>query len=171
MNFKCAIRYAAQPARVIMVLVVLIMILALVRLIVQEMVVIPFAIGPRPAPVATEPPSQEERIARAQPLFLPDGTIHLIFTSPPKPNSGNEPEIEVYDVNHHLLWQGPRNKLPYAYLWEYCPIDRSFSAGLGWWENMQRIIAGGRTVTVPVIARQGNRILERWRYEPGEGYF
>ena len=51
----------------------------------------------------TKPLDRQRRIERSFRLFLPDGTVHLVYSD------GKLPEnqlILIYDLNDNLLWQG-----------------------------------------------------------------
>ena len=113
----------------------------------------------------TEPLDHQERISRSQRLFLPDGTVNLMFRDHQLPE--NESAL-IYDTNDNLIWQGNPDKLPDNYLkW---PDTHSYYFNIYSLRQYRAIYPDARrSVVVPLL--NGRDIESLWRYEISEGYF
>lgn len=112
-----------------------------------------------------EPPDRQERIGRSQRLFLPDGTVHLMYRDYKLPE--NERAL-IYDTNDNIIWQGNLDRLPDRYLkWPNTP-GRYFSI-----YSLDRYRAiypdTRRSIIVPLL--DGRDIGSLWRYEVSGNYF
>ena len=66
-----------------------------------------------------KPLDRQRRIERSFRLFLPDGTMHLVYSERQSPENLR---VRIYDLNDNLLWQGEEEELPEKYLkWLVCP--------------------------------------------------
>jgi hypothetical protein len=161
--------------RGLMLLVVFAAIVLMVTVMTQEMVRMHIW-GKGDTPAAEKELTEEQkhdRILRsAKRMWLADGTVHLVrysgptsgwMMSPPR----DEPSMEIYDTDVNLLWSGPEEELPYAYL--------SGPELYGRWHGFyftgsEFLIDFSRSLVVPVVSAERRRV-ENWRYVPSGGYF
>ena len=55
-----------------------------------------------------EPLDRQQRISRSERLFLPDGTVHLMYRDRQLPENEN---ALIYDTNDSLIWQGNEDEV------------------------------------------------------------
>jgi hypothetical protein len=116
------------------------------------------------------PPHHEDldwRIARSAKYFLPDGTIHLIYTSDYSRAGEDYSQEQTYDANDNLLWQGIRKDRPYEYLsWggSRATLTRRRI-------NEMRMIGAefSRELEIPVNSKE--KTEQVWRYQSRGGFF
>lgn len=177
MRLKHIIKYVSAPAKIIMVLIVLLIAVLVLQGMIIQMTFVFF-----PEPLYTKPAEskmsaarqKQKRISRAPKMFLPDGTIHLVHTleTPAHPRE-DERQVEIYDVNDNLLWSGKRKDKPYHYLPWSMPSTWHEHTGLSAYQmEVNQMITPGlsRTLIVPVVSPE-RKITQRWRYEPSLNYF
>ena len=113
----------------------------------------------------TKPLDRQRRIERSFRLFLPDGTVHLVYSDGKLPENQR---IRIYDLNDNLLWQGNEEELPEKYLkW---PGTSSRYLHTYTLRNRHAIYPDPRrSIVVPVL--RGKDIESLWRYEDSGGYF
>ena len=184
MEAKSLTIYLARPSRIIMVLATLLTGVAIAQILIYDTAreVLPFpgrgTRSARPArtktrPSPTEDQKRRERLLNADKVFLPDGTIHLLVPVPTRsrlrpclfyPNPSPVKQVEVYDVDHKLLWSGQRKDLPYRYVsWSEPAFTSLTSSDLEFSEMLG--FEFSQSLTVPVTSPDGTAI-ERWDYQP-----
>lgn len=114
---------------------------------------------------ATEPLDHTQLINRSQKLFLPDGTVNLLYRDYQLPE--NE-RARIYDTNDNLLWHGKENNLPDRYLkWPDTPGRYINIYSLG---RYRSIYPDPRmSIVVPVL--NSSDIESLWRYDVSGRYF
>ena len=114
---------------------------------------------------ATEPLDHSQLVNRSQKLFLPDGTMNLLYRDYQLPE--NE-RARIYDTNDNLLWQGKDDNLPDKYLkWPDTP--RRYLNTYTLYRYRAIYPDPRRSIVVPVL--NGTDIESLWRYEISGGYF
>ncbi len=112
-----------------------------------------------------EPLDRQERIGRSEKLFLPDGTVHLMYRDRQLPE--NERAL-IYDINDSLIWQGNEDELPNSYLkWPDTPGRYLNTYSLRGYREIYP--DSRRSIVVPLL--NGRDIESLWRYESSGGYF
>ena len=113
----------------------------------------------------TEPSDRQQRINRSEKLFLPDGTVHLMYRDRQLPE--NECAM-IYDTNDNLIWQGDPDKRPDSYLkWPDTPGRNMNTYSLRTYRAIYP--DSRRSIVVPLL--NGRDIESLWRYESSGGYF
>ncbi len=115
------------------------------------------------------------RIHRSEKNFLPDGTIHLIYSHGRTPGRFDLPEkIKIHDANDALIWQGFKNENPYEYLtWsqKFRPY-RLYHGDLTErrMNELQMITPEfSQVIEIPILAQDGT--VQVWRYLPESDLF
>lgn len=177
-------KYIAAPSKAIMTLLVL-----LVGLLVVQAIVIESARALRLAKYRREEIKKEKeqerelteqqktlRIIRdSAKQFLPDGTIHLVYRPRTAFAKEERANIQVFDTNLSVLWQGPRNENPYEYLAWYESPDRGryrFHEYLRDKDLKQTQMITpefSRFLEIPVGSTDG--VEQLWRYSPSRDIF
>jgi len=112
-----------------------------------------------------EPLDRQQRVSRSERLFLPDGTVHLMYRDRQLPE--NERAL-IYDTNDSLIWQGNEDELPDSYLkWPDTPRRYLSTYSLSGYQAIYP--DSRRSILVPVL--NGRDIESLWRYESSGGYF
>ena len=113
----------------------------------------------------TKPLDRQRRIERSFRLFLPDGTMHLVYSERQSPENLR---VRIYDLNDNLIWQGNEEELPEKYLkWPGMSGRYLNSYTL---RSLHAIYPDPRrSIIVPVP--RGMDIQSLWRYEDSGGYF
>jgi hypothetical protein len=113
----------------------------------------------KPSPQKTAEGSEWKR-HRADKMFLPDGTLHLVYWLDTQSHDDFE-QTEITDVNGNILWQGIYKERPFEYLtWASLP---------GFFHEQQMRFIFSLTpdlsgvLEVPV--RAGQDVNEVWRYD------
>jgi len=111
-------------------------------------------------------------------VFLPDGTVHLLYTPKTLPPAREEAKVvEVYDVNLNLLWQGPKDENPHEYLswYQMRSDDHHWRGDRVTRKLLNRIQTIGsafsRSLEVPVGSTERIEDFETWRYNPARDIF
>ena len=109
-----------------------------------------------PAP----PDSPEWRIPKAEKLFLPDGTVHLVSKTDTQHND-NYAKEEITDVNGLVLWQGIHKDRPSRYLDWASPAQHFYD------QQMQSVSQLGPDLPgfIEVPVRASGEFKEVWRYD------
>ena len=106
-----------------------------------------------------EPVDHQELIENSGKLFLPDGTVHLLYRNT---ELAQNQQMQIYDLNDNLLWEGDDNALPDKYLkW-----SNSIRYSMNYDYMIDRIGSvypdPRRSVIVPVLNNRD--IISLWRY-------
>ncbi len=109
---KKGLEYIARLSRAVITLILLMFVVLFVQIIVVELAWV-YAYKKQPLPVS--PDSPEWRIPKADKLFLPDGTVHLVSKTDTQHND-NYTKEEITDANGLVLWHGIRKERPFKYL-------------------------------------------------------
>jgi hypothetical protein len=106
---KLLIRYLAKPAEILTALVILLLLVFIVQMIalgIEEVLIVPTQreqatdIPNKPKELTTQ-----EKISRSQKEFLPDGTIHFLYSANDA-DDGTKNATEIFDANSNLIWKG-----------------------------------------------------------------
>ena len=119
---KKGLEYIARLSRAVITLILLMFVVMIAQLIVAQLVWT-YTFKKQPLPVS--PDSPEWRIPKADKLFLPDGTIHLVNKLDTQSNDSFAKE-EITDLNRLVLWQGIRKDRPFKYL-DWAPFMQNFN--------------------------------------------
>ena len=112
-----------------------------------------------------KPLDRQWRIERSFRLFLPDGTVHLVYSERQSPE---DLRVRIYDLNDNLLWQGKEEELPEKYLkWPGMSGRYLNSYTL----RSRRAIYPDPRKSIVVPVPGGKDIQSLWRYEDSGGYF
>jgi len=113
----------------------------------------------------TKPLDRQRRIERSFRLFLPDGTVHLVYSDHQLPENQ---QARIYDLNDNILWQGNEEELPEKYLkWPGMSGRYLHTYAL---RRLRAIYPDPRrSIIVPVP--RGKDLQSLWRYEDSGGYF
>jgi hypothetical protein len=158
-------------ARGFMLLIVFAAIVFTVTAIIQETVGMHLMVKqsrePDTRPELTEQQEHDDIIRRAGRTWLPDGTMHLVYSLPTTffPKGGRQ--VEIYDTDVNLLWSGSEKELPFAYLSgleNFSALNRYHAM------HSEFLIDFSRSYVVPVVSAERKRV-ENWRYVPSEQYF
>jgi hypothetical protein len=108
MSSKSVIKYFAKPARILMVILILLLglfVIQMVALGIEMMLTIQKTNKWTYEPFREhKEPTMQEKIDRSEKIFLPDGTIFLKFTE--YSSTKRQSIIKIYDVNNNLIWDG-----------------------------------------------------------------
>jgi hypothetical protein len=184
MNLKNISKYAASSSKVIMTIIVFLFAVHILQIITIELSseiyrmltkTKPDRAAAEPAKQLSEAEKKLRRIHRSGKNFLPDGTIHLIYSHGRTPGRFDEPrKVQIYDVNDVLIWQGPESKNPYEYLsWS----DQRFRPYRYYGDLTERRMNELQMITpefsqvieIPVLTQ--DETVQVWRYLPGSDLF
>ncbi|HOQ04377.1 MAG TPA: hypothetical protein PKY88_04105 [Anaerohalosphaeraceae bacterium] len=112
-------------------------------------------------PALSETEQLQQRIAEADKVFLPDGTLHLLHSD----WTARRQTIEVYDTAGRLLWKGSRTDQPYEYL---KPADELYKED---WNGCLRISQNFSRDLIFTVSNEKKQIKEFWRYDFNKRYF
>jgi len=180
MKTNSPIQSIATPARVVMTTLLVLFAVAVVQMSLMEISRVLWARFPaRPASTTEQELTSEQqriqRIRNARKEFLPDGTLHLVAPiGRPRYKAFYEPDspatqVQVYDANDHLLWDGQGKESPYHYLaWAEDLRGDSFQDSR---LNSMRAPSpdSARALEFPVAT--ADELLEIWRYLPRRDCF
>ncbi|MBC8468195.1 MAG: hypothetical protein H8D56_01885 [Planctomycetes bacterium] len=177
MKLKIKLQYIATPAKIFMAVLVILCLLSILQGICIE-IERTYARAKRltakekPEAELSQEERRQDRIRSSSKEFLADGTIHLISRLERTSGQRNQSEkVQIYDVNDKLLWEGPRDKKPYEYLF----WDRQFQVSRDAFtqqdlKRTQMITPGfSRYIEIPVSS--DSKIEQIWRYHPAAQYF
>ena len=167
MKLKGISKYTATPLKIAITVLMLLFILCFLQVIITQ---IGFMLTYKDtAPETSRPEEPNQRIDRSSKNFLPDGTIHLVYT-PKYSRAGGKPytQEQIYDCNDNLLWQGIRKDRPYEYLsWTEYSLDRFDDRRM---KQIQTIGAEfSRMLEIPVNSE--SKTEQVWRYDSGLDLF
>ncbi len=98
---------------------------------------------------------------RSSKEVLPDGTIHLVYTAEYSRVRQGYNELQIYDVNGNLIWQGPDKDKPFEYLqWAEFPSNSFDDHQLIYMQYIGTELS--RVLDIPVNSNL--RTEEIWRY-------
>ncbi|HOK65685.1 MAG TPA: hypothetical protein PK054_07745 [Anaerohalosphaeraceae bacterium] len=103
----------------------------------------------------------QQRIAEADKVFLPDGTLHLLHSD----WTARQEMIEVYDTAGQMLWKGSRSDLPHEYL---KPADVLYKED---WTGYLRVSENFSRDLIFTVRNEKKQIREFWRYDFNKRYF
>ena len=180
MKLKDSLKYVARPAGIVTtVLVLLIAVGILQGIIIQTAMVLTIkkyeSAITKPEEELSEAEKHLQKMRYSTKQFLPDGTIHLVYTLPDTPtfSADDEQQEEVYDANGRLLWSGLEKDRPYEYLsWTRAPrVPRGHE---GFDERRMKQIhmitpEFSRPLEIPVRSRE--KTEQVWRYDPTRQLF
>ena len=115
MKLKSISKYTATPLKTVTTVLILLFAVHFLQFITSQ---IGFVLTYKDtAPETSRSEEPNHRINRSSKNFLPDGTIHLVYT-PKYSRAGGKPytQEQKYDCNDNLIWQGIRKDRPYEYL-------------------------------------------------------
>ncbi len=114
-----------------------------------------------------EPLDHQERISSSTRLFLPDGTVHLMYRDYKLPE--NERAM-IYDTNDNLIWKGDPDKRPDSYLKWPDTHGRYFNIyNLNKYTYRAIYPDARRSIVIPVL--NGRYVENLWRYKVSDRYF
>jgi len=176
MKTKHVLKYTAAPAKVIMTSLIFLIALLILQMIVCDIIsMISYTSRANKSKSELQFTPEEERIIRirsSEKEFLPDWTIHLVQKSTRNWSSRDRSEnVEIYDVNDNLLWEGPANQKPYDYLsWARTPRSYTEAFSQRQMKQLQAITPEfPDALVIPV--NSSDRTEQVWQYLPDSRYF
>jgi len=178
MKLKDSSKYVAGPARIVTtVLILLIAVGILQGIIIQTAHLLTITKYESAITKPEEEPSEEEKqlekIRNSAKSFLPDGTIHLVYTPRDFPTLkfDDEKQQEVYDANGNLLWSGLEKNRPYEYLsWTRVGLRYGERFDEQRMKQIHTITPEfSQTLEIPVRSRE--KTEQVWRYDPTRQLF
>ncbi len=178
MNLKDNSTYIAGPTRIFTTVLVLLIATAMLQGIIISTAMLwearPIAPIKKPKKELSEAEKHLEKIRNSGRQFLPDGTIHLVYTLPDIPTlkrAIDERQKEIYDANGSLLWSGLEKNRPYEYLsWGVMIHGYTESFTDTRMKQIQMITPEfSRSLEIPVRSRE--KTEQVWRYDPGRQLF
>jgi len=157
-------KYIAGPFKIFTTLLILLFAVVFVQTFITQIAfVCTYKLGyTRPA----QPEGPNWRIARSGRYFLPDGTIHLIYTSDHSRAGEDYSQEKIYDANDNLLWQGLRKDRPYEYLsWG------GSRAALTKRITESRMITAEFSQELEIPVNSKEKTEQVWRYQRRGGFF
>lgn len=180
MKTNSPIQSVAAPARVVMTTLLVLFAVVVAQMSLMDISRVLWARYPArpPSTKERELTAEQKRIQRIQNArkeFLPDGTVHLVtpiggprYTLYREMDSPTA-QVQVYDSNDRLLWDGLAGESPYDYLaWaQDLRGDSLMDVRL----NMMKapLPDSARALEFPIAT--ANELLEIWRYLPGRDCF
>ena len=113
-----------------------------------------------------EPIDHQKLIESSGKLFLPDGTVNLVYRDYKLPE---DQQCMIYDLNDNLLWQGKDNTYPDKYLRWSDSTQSSMNYDYLLTRSNSIYPESRRSIIVPVL--NDRQILSLWRYNNIKGYF
>lgn len=171
-------KHVAGPARVVStVLILLIAVGILQGIIIQIATVLTIkkyeSAITKPEEELSEAEKHLQKMLYSAKQFLPDGTIHLVYTLPDTPtlSAVDQKQEEVYDANGRLLWSGLEENRPYEYL-SWTKVGLNYREGFDE-QRMKQIHSitpeFSRSLEIPVRSRE--KTEQVWRYDPTRQLF
>jgi len=166
-------KHVATPAKVLMTILILLIALGFLQIFVGGMVrEFLYTIYKQTNDQPSEEPSQAEqrinRIYHSDKVFLPDGTIHMVYAIGHKYYRAERDQgdkgikEQIYDTNDNLLWEGPPKDRPYEYL-SWTPYNKRDSFTQGDMKRIQMVTPElSRSLDIPV--KHQDKLLQTWRY-------
>ncbi|MHC4891255.1 MAG: hypothetical protein ACYTEO_17520 [Planctomycetota bacterium] len=173
-------KHVATPAKILMTIVILLIALSFLQIFVGEMVrEFLYTIYKQTNDQPSEEPSLAEqrinRIYHSDKVFLPDGTIHLVYAIGHKyyrterDQRDKSIEEQIYDTNDNLLWEGSPKDRPYEYL-SWTPYGGRDSFRQYHMNRIQRV-APELTQSLDIPVQHQEILLQTWRYCPRNDIF
>ncbi len=156
------LEYVSRLAKAVITLLLIMFIVFIAQLLVTELIWQYTYEKPSPPKF---PDDQQWRIHRAEKLFLPDGTMHLVRRIDEQ-DTGDYIKEEITDVNGNVLWQGIHDERPFKYLaWPLSPgeYNEFFSE-----RQMRNILFSSipeMSGVCEVPVRVGGEVKEVWQYD------
>lgn len=175
MGLKTIPKYVAGPGRVFMTVLILLIAVSVVQVVAMA-VIEAFAYAERSSATKSKPRTDEQkksdRIRLASKLFLPDGTIHLVYELRTEAGRPVEPRtVQIYDANDKLLWEGPRGQMPYEYLSWPRELRRYTQAFEVMQIKQMQMLTPLFSQSIEVPIGSLNNTEQIWRYRPGDECF
>jgi len=150
------LEYVSRPIRVVITLSLTMFIVLFAQFLITQVVWL-YAYEKSPPKF---PDDQQWRTHRADKLFLPDGTMHLVRRVDTQDN-GDYTKEEITDVNGNVLWQGIREERPFKYLdWVSQPTWPAWFFDL---HTLDPALTG--VLEVPVRVAGAVEVNEVWQYD------
>jgi hypothetical protein len=148
---KNVLEYVSRPAEAVITLFLIMFIVFFAQFLITQSVWM-YTYEKQSPPIYPDDP--QWRVHRADKLFLPDGTMHLVRRVDAQ-DSGDYTKEEITDVNGNILWQGIRNDRPFKYLdWMSQPT----------W-SFERPLDPALTGVMEVPVSVGEKVREVWQYD------
>ncbi len=158
MSKRNVLEYVAQPTTAVVVLFLVMFIVFFAQFLIVQLVWLYTYEKPSPPQF---PDDRQWRINKADKLFLPDGTMHLVRRLDTQNNDAYTKE-EITDVNGNVLWQGIRKERPFEYLaWASWP--NAFYT-----EKQMRymfLLTPELPTALEVPVRVAGEVKDIWRYD------
>jgi hypothetical protein len=178
MKLKDSSKYIAGPTKIFMTVLILLFAVGILQgIIIQTAMVLTTkkyeSAITKPEEELSEAEKHLQKMRYSAKQFLPDGTIHLVYTLPDTPtvSADDQKQQEVYDANGRLLWSGLEKDRPYEYLsWTEAPrgYREKFDE-----QRMKQIHTispeFSRSLQIPVKSKE--KTEQVWRYDPGRQLF
>ena len=170
-------KHVAGPSKIFMTVLILLIAVGMMQSIIVQTVMVLTTKKFGPPKIKPEKISDQEKhlekIRNSAKQFLPDGTIHLVYTfsDVPTVSEDDQKQQEVYDANGSLLWSGLQKNRPYEYLsWTEVPSDYSQRFDEQRMKQIYTITPEfSRPLEIPV--RSQEKIQQIWRYDPTRQLF
>ncbi len=185
MNLKNISKYVASSSKVIMTIIVFLFAVHILQIITVELSSEIYRMLTKTkrdlsAAESTKQLSEAEerlrRIHRSEKNFLPDGTIHLIYSHGRMPGRFDEPEkIQIHDANDVLIWQGLKSENPYEYLtWsdqKFRPYRLYYGDLTERGMNELKMITPEFSQVIEILVLKQDETVQVWRYLSGNDLF
>jgi hypothetical protein len=158
---KRVLEYVARSTRAVVTLILTMFIVLFAQFLVMQLLWLYTYEKPSPPKF---PDDHQWRIHRADKLFLPNGTMHLVRRIDTQDN-GDYTKEEISDVNGNVLWQGIRKERPFEYLdWEASP--RKYAEFFGE-QAMRRmfLLSPELPGVLEVPVRVAGEVKDVWQYD------
>lgn len=169
MRSKKYIEISGKLCRVLMLTFLLSLSLLIVQLFAMEMIRTFFIYNISPAQAQEnlqKPLNHQELIESSGKLFLPDGSVNLVYTNYSLPE---DKQCMIYDLNDKLIWQGKNNDLPDKYLkWSN---STQYTMNYDYLMNQLDSMYpdSRRILIIPVL--NNREVVNLWRYNYIKEYF
>jgi len=177
MKLKDNSTYIAGPSKIFTTVLILLIAVAMLQGIIIQTAMLwgmkSRAAAMKPKKELSEEEKLLEKIRNSAKQFLPDGTIHLVYTHRDFPtfSADDQKQQEVYDANGNLLWSGLEKDRPYEYL-SWSRVGLGYREGFDE-QRMKQIHMitpeFSRSLEIPVRSRE--KTEQVWRYDPGRQLF
>jgi hypothetical protein len=112
--------YISLPLRAVIVLFLIMFIVLFAQFVITQLIWLYTYEMPSPTQISDD---IESRINRAEKLYLPDGTMHLVHRMNEKGTCDYTKE-EITDADGNVFWRGNRDERPFKYLEWSEPLNR-----------------------------------------------
>ncbi len=114
-----------------------------------------------------ETKKQLQMISVSEKLFLPEGSIYLLYDYKDILRRERPDKEQIYDVNGYLLWEDGPEDIPFKYLSWATPFRSWCSISLEQLKMLSPIFA--KTLQIPIMSK--GKAVHVWRYDPGSDFF